>query len=237
MPAGSSRLQDQPVAVIGMACRLPGAAGLDDFWSLLLQERCSISTIGSDRWAVERFYHPRKGEAGRSYTLSAGLIADPYGFDAGAFRIAPREAEQMDPQQRLLLELVWEALEDAGLPPSTLAGQPVGVFVGASSVDAYTRIVGDASGIDTHFMTGNTASIIANRISYIYDLRGPSLTIDTACSSSLVALDAAVRALARGEIDTAVVAGVNILGAPQAFYGFSRAGMLSPTGLCRPFAA
>ncbi|OWJ56740.1 type I polyketide synthase [Inquilinus limosus] len=237
MPAGSSRLQDQPVAVIGMACRLPGAAGLDDFWSLLLQERCSVSTIGSDRWAVERFYHPRKGEAGRSYTLSAGLIAEPYGFDAGAFRIAPREAEQMDPQQRLLLELVWEALEDAGLPPATLAGQPVGVFVGASSVDAYTRIVGDASGIDTHFMTGNTASIIANRISYIYDLRGPSLTIDTACSSSLVALDAAVRALAQGEIDTAVVAGVNILGAPQAFYGFSRAGMLSPTGLCRPFAA
>ncbi|MFE0754602.1 SDR family NAD(P)-dependent oxidoreductase [Inquilinus sp. NPDC058860] len=237
MPAGSSRLQDQPVAVIGMACRLPGAAGLDDFWSLLLQERCSVSTIGSDRWAIERFYHPRRGEPGRSYTLAAGLIEDPSGFDAGAFRIAPREAEQMDPQQRLLLELVWEALEDAGLQPSTLAGQPVGVFVGASSVDAYTRIVGDASGIDTHFMTGNTASIIANRISYIYDLRGPSLTIDTACSSSLVALDAAVRALARGEIDTAVVAGVNILGAPQAFYGFSRAGMLSPTGLCRPFAA
>lgn len=237
MPAGLSRLQDQPVAVIGMSCRLPGAAGLDDFWSLLLQERCSVSEIGNDRWAVERFYHPRKGEPGRSYTLAAGLIEAPNGFDAGAFRIAPREAEQMDPQQRLLLELVWEALEDAGLPPSSLAGQPVGVFVGASSVDAYTRIVGDASGIDTHFMTGNTASIIANRISYIYDLRGPSLTIDTACSSSLVALDAAVRALAREEIDTAVVAGVNILGAPQAFYGFSRAGMLSPTGLCRPFAA
>ncbi|TSD89685.1 SDR family NAD(P)-dependent oxidoreductase [Mycobacterium sp. KBS0706] len=237
MPAGSSRLHDQTIAVIGMSCRLPGAAGLDEYWSLLLQERCSVSEIGSDRWAIERFYHPRRGEPGRSYTLAAGLIEAPNGFDAGAFRIAPREAEQMDPQQRLLLELVWEALEDAGLPPSTLAGQPVGVFVGASSVDGYTRAVGDASGIDTHFMTGNTASIIANRISYIYDLRGPSLTIDTACSSSLVALDAAVRALARGEIDTAVVAGVNILGAPQAFYGFSRAGMLSPTGLCRPFAA
>lgn len=237
MPAGSSRLHDQTIAVIGMSCRLPGAAGLDEYWSLLLQERCSVSEIGSDRWAIERFYHPRRGEPGRSYTLAAGLIEAPNGFDAGAFRIAPREAEQMDPQQRLLLELVWEALEDAGLPPSSLAGQPVGVFVGASSVDGYTRAVGDAGGIDTHFMTGNTASIIANRISYIYDLRGPSLTIDTACSSSLVALDAAVRALARGEIDTAVVAGVNILGAPQAFYGFSRAGMLSPTGLCRPFAA
>jgi len=237
MPEGLSRLQDHTVAVIGMACRLPGAADLDEFWSLLRQERCSISAIGSDRWAVERFYHPRRGEPGRSYTFSAGLIDAPHGFDAGAFRIAPREAEQMDPQQRLLLELVWEALEDAGLPPSTLAGQPVGVFVGSSSVDAYTRIIGDASGIDTHFMTGNTASIIANRISYIYDFHGPSLTIDTACSSSLVALDAAVRSLARGEIDTAVVAGVNILGAPQAFYGFARAGMLSPTGLCRPFAA
>ena len=237
MPAGLPRLRDETVAVIGMSCRLPGAGNPDAFWSMLRQERCSISTIGSDRWAVERFYHPRRGEPGRSYTIAAGLIDAPHGFDAAAFRISPREAEQMDPQQRILLELVWEALEDAGLPPSTLAGQPVGVFVGASSIDSYTMMVGDASGIDTHFMTGNAASIIANRISYVYDLRGPSLTIDTACSSSLVALDAATRALARGEIDTAVVAGVNILGSPHAFYGFSRAGMLSPSGLCRPFAA
>jgi acyl transferase domain-containing protein/NADPH:quinone reductase-like Zn-dependent oxidoreductase/acyl carrier protein len=237
MPAGLPRSQDQTFAVIGMSCRLPGAASTDEFWSLLRQERCSISTIGSDRWAVERFYHPRRGEPGRSYTISAGLIDAPHGFDAAAFRISPREAEQMDPQQRVLLELVWEALEDAGLPPSTLAGQPVGVFVGASSIDSYTMMVGDAGGIDTHFMTGNAASIIANRISYVYDLRGPSLTIDTACSSSLVALDAAAGALARGEVEIAIVAGINILGSPHAFYGFSRAGMLSPTGLCRPFAA
>ena len=237
MPADLPARQDPSIAVIGMSCRLPGATGLDEFWSLLTGGRCSVSTIGRDRWAVDRFFHPRRGEPGRSYTMAAGLIDDPRGFDAAAFKISPREVDQMDPQQRLLLELVWEALEDAGLPPSTLAGQPVAVYVGASSVDNYTLFVGDPGSVDTHFMTGNALSIVANRISHAYDLHGPSLTIDTACSSSLVALNEAMKTLARGDADVAVVAGVNILAAPHAFYGFSRAGMLSPTGLCRPFAA
>ena len=143
----------------------------------------------------------------------------------------------MDPQQRLLLETVWSALEDAGIPPSTLAGGHVGVYVGASSLDYGNLQVADLGAIDSHFMTGNTLSVIANRISYIYDLRGPSFTVDTACSSSLVAFAQAQAAIASGEIDTAIVAGVNLLLSPFPFIGFSRAGMLSPTGLCRPFSA
>src|SRR5262249_4246004 len=153
------------------------------------------------------------------------------------FGISPREAEQMDPQQRLLLELVWEALEDAGIPPSALKGSNTGVFVGASSLDYGSRLMADMAAIDAHFMLGNTLSVIANRISYIYGLKGPSFTVDTACSSSRVALNQAMLALASGTIDTAIIAGVNIIANPTSFIGFSRAGMLSPTGICRPFAA
>ncbi len=141
----------------------------------------------------------------------------------------------MDPQQRLLLELVWEALESAGVPPSSLAGEEVGVFVGASSSDYLYRFISDPLSVDTQMMTGNTLSIIANRISYQFDFKGPSLTVDTACSSSLVALTQACEAIASGRLKRAIVAGVSLLSAPYPFIGFSAAHMLSPTGLCRAF--
>ncbi len=143
----------------------------------------------------------------------------------------------MDPQQRLLLELSWEALEDAGLPPSSLAGTETGVFVGASTVDYGNSKLFDHAATDGYFATGNAASILANRISYIYDLNGPSFTVDTACSSSLVALDAAVQALQSGRIETAIVGGVSILTAPFQFVSFSQASMLSRTGLCQAFSS
>ena len=143
----------------------------------------------------------------------------------------------MDPQQRLLLEVVWGALEDAGLPPSAIAGTNVGVYVGASSLDYGNLHTTDPAAIESHFMTGNTLSVLSNRISYIYDLRGPSFTVDTACSSSLVAFAEAQAAISSGRIDMAIVAGVNLLLSPTSFIGFSRASMLSPTGLCRPFSA
>ena len=162
---------------------------------------------------------------------------DIWSFDPGVFGISPREAEQMDPQQRLLLELTWEALEDAGLRPSAVAGSQIGVFVGASSLDYGNLRVLDTSSGDAYAATGNTLSILSNRISYIYDLKGPSFTVDTACSSSLVALDAAVAAIASGRIDTAVVAGVNLLASPFNFICFSNAQMLSRTGLCQAFSA
>jgi acyl transferase domain-containing protein/NADPH:quinone reductase-like Zn-dependent oxidoreductase/short-subunit dehydrogenase/acyl carrier protein len=165
------------------------------------------------------------------------VLSDIWSFDPGAFGISPREAEQMDPQQRLLLELVWEALEDAGIPPSSLAGDEVGVFVGASAQDYGNSKLFDIASGDQYFATGNTLSLISNRISYIYDLRGPSFTVDTACSSSLVALNEAVAAIRSGRIDTAIVAGVSLLASPFSFISFSRASMLSPTGLCQAFDA
>lgn len=163
-----------PIVVVGASCRLPGAPSVAAFWELLKAGACSVTEIGDDRWHRERFWHPRMSEAGFSYTFAAGVLDDPFAFDPAAFGISPREAEQMDPQQRLLLELVWEALEDAGIPPSTLNGTGAGVFVGASSLDYGSRQMADPAAIDAHFMAGNTLSIVANRISYIYGLNGPS---------------------------------------------------------------
>lgn len=237
--AALSSVSQRPLyaaAILGCACRLPGAADEAAFWSLLARGECSVSEIPADRWSHERFLHPGRGVPGRSYTFAAGVLDDIFGFDAGAFGLSPREAEQIDPQQRLLLELVREAFEDANVPLSALAGSNVGVFVGASSLDNSLHFISDISAADAHFVTGNALSIIANRISHVFSFTGPSLTIDTACSSSLVAFDRAVKAIESGEIDTAVVAGVNILASPFHFIGFSRAGMLSPTGRCRPFS-
>lgn len=223
--------------MIGRACRLPGAGNVDEFWSLLRDGGCAVTRIPEDRWEQAQHEHPRRGEPGKSYTWSAGVLSDIWGFDPAVFGISPREAEQMDPQQRLLLELVWEALEDAQLPPADLAGKEVGVFVGASALDyANLRLFDPAAG-DAYFATGNTLSLISNRISYAFDLHGPSLTIDTACSSSLVALHEATTAIQSGRIDTAIVAGVNVLASPFGFISFSRAAMLSPSGLCHAFDA
>lgn len=229
--------QNHVAAILGYACRLPGAANVDAFWSVLSQGRCAITEISSERWAKERFLHPRSGEPGRTYTFAAGVLDDIYDFDPGAFGLSPREVEQVDPQQRILLELTREAFENANLPLSELEGSSVGVFVGASSLDYSVRFAADVCSIDPHFVTGNALSIISNRISFAFGFTGPSLTIDTACSSSLVAFDRAVRAIESGEVEVAVVAGVNILAAPYNFVGFARAGMLSPTGRCRPFSA
>ncbi|ACL56934.1 type I polyketide synthase [Methylobacterium nodulans] len=225
------------IAIIGRACRLPGATGIDGLWQLLVEGRCAVSRIPEDRWSLERLGHPRAQERGKSYTWAAGVLDDIWSFDPTVFGISPREAEQMDPQQRLLLELTWEALEDAGLRPSAIAGSEVGVFVGASSLDYGNLRVLDVASGDAYAATGNTLSILSNRISYIFDLKGPSFTLDTACSSSLVALDAAVAAIASGRIDTAVVAGVNVLASPFNFVSFSNASMLSRTGLCRAFSS
>lgn len=182
-----------------------------------------------------RYRNPRRGETGKSYSFAAGVLDDVWGFDPGVFSVSPREAMQMDPQQRLLLMLVWEALEDAGLPPSRLAGRNVGVYVGNSGVDHNNRFFFDPASSDPYMMTGNAGALLSNRISYFFDLHGPSKTIDTACSSSIVALDDAVNALRAGQIDMAIVAGVNLLLSPFPFVGFSAATMLSPLGLCRPF--
>ena len=225
------------VAIVGYAGRLPGARNADAFWSLLKDNRCAIGSIAGDRFPTEAFYHPSPDQPGKSYTFAAGLIDDVWGFDAGAFGMSPREAEQVDPQQRHLLEVTHDALAHAGIRPSSLAGTHTGVYVGASSVDYGARFFADPAAADVHMMTGNTLSIISNRLSYNFNLHGPSFTVDTACSSSLVALSLAVDAIQQGKVDTAIVAGANLLLSPFSFVGFSRASMLSPTGLCRPFDA
>jgi len=223
------------IAIVGYAARLPGAGNIDAFWDVLRGNRCTVSSITPDRFPTAAFLHPGHEQLGRSYTFAAGVIDDPWGFDATAFGMSPREAAQVDPQQRHLLEVTYDALAHAGIPPSTLAGTDVGVYIGASSVDHAVRFVFDPAVADMHMMTGNSASIMANRISYNLDLHGPSLAIDTACSSSMVALDLAAEAIRSGAIDTAIVGGVNLLLSPFSYVGFSRASMLSPTGLCRPF--
>ncbi|MEM6440250.1 MAG: beta-ketoacyl synthase N-terminal-like domain-containing protein, partial [Pseudomonadota bacterium] len=223
------------VAVVGYACRLPGAPNADRFWDLLKDGRCSVSEVGSDRWQAERFGRAGEGAPGRAYTFAAGQIDAPFDFDAAFFGISPREAEQMDPQQRLLLQVTWEALEKAGLRSADLPKASTGVFVGASSSDYSNRFYADLATIDSQFMTGNTLSLMSNRISYVLDLNGPSYTVDTACSSGLYALHEAFVAMQAGLVDTAIVGGVNMLLSPYPFIGFSQATMLSKRGLCQAF--
>jgi phthiocerol/phenolphthiocerol synthesis type-I polyketide synthase C len=220
-----------------MAARLPGAPNLDTFWDVLRRGKVTVSPFPTGRFSVERFLNKRETAPGFSYTFAGGYLDNPFGFDAEAFGISAREAAQMDPQQRILLEVVWEALEDAGIPPSQTAGQEVGVYVGASNVDYQNSVAADQSAIESHFVTGIALSIVSNRVSYVFDWKGPSMTIDTACSSSMVALSRALDDLANDRIPLAVVAGVNMLLSPVPYIGFSRARMLSPTGLCRPFSA
>ena len=235
--AAGRRLPGAPIAVIGAACRLPGAPDLDAFWSLLAEGRDAVSTVPADRFTQAAFAHPRPGERGKSHTFAAGTLGDVAGFDPGAFGISPREAVEMDPQQRLLLEVTAEALEDAGLPPSRLAGSGAGVFVGASLTDYGDLRQGDTASGDRWFMTGSALSILANRIGHVFNLRGPAQTVDTACSSALVALHWACEALRARRLPAVVVGGVNLLLSPFPFLGFARAGMLSRSGRCQAFDA
>ncbi len=226
------------IAIVGMSCRFPGGVqGLDEFWHLLKSEKDAVTQIPPDRFGTDFYQHPSKREPGKSYTFAAGALDDVAGFDAAFFGISPREATQMDPQQRLLLELAWEAFEDAGIRPADMRGGNCGVFVGAASMDYGNRNMDDLNLIDPYSATGNTLSIASNRVSYLFDLHGPSMTVDTACSSSLVALHQAIQALQSGETDMALAGGVNLLLHPFGFVSFSKASMLSPRGRCRAFDA
>ena len=227
----------EDIAVVGWACRLPGANSIDELWTLLRNGTCSIGQVPADRFPLQRFGHPHRQERGRSYSWAAGTLDNIWDFDPSVFGISPREAVQMDPQQRILLQLTWEALEDAGIPPSTIAGSEVGVYIGACQVEYGHRFGIDHAVADSHFATGTALSVVSNRLSYVFDLHGPSMTVDTACSSSLVALHQAVEALRSGRIDTAIVGGVNIIDSPSSFIAFSQASMLSPSGRCQAFSA
>ncbi len=221
-----------------MACRFPGEASSPNaYWDVLKNGKDVVTEVSSERWGTDFYKHPNKKEPGKSYTFSAGVLPQVDEFDAAFFGISPREAAQMDPQQRLLLELTWEALEDGNQIPDALAGSQCAVYVGIASTDYAHRRMDDLSSLDPYSMTGNTASIASNRISYIYDLHGPSVSVDTACSSSLVALHQACNAIWNGDAPMAITGGVNMLLHPFGFVGFSKASMLSPRGRCRAFDA
>lgn len=226
----------RPVAIIGYAFRLPGTAS-QDFWDALCSGTDLVGSVDGTRWAQEPFFHPRASEPGSSYTFAAGSLGDVSGFDADFFGISPREAAQMDPQQRLLLELTWESFEHAGVKPSSMRGARCGVYIGLSSIDYAYRRSDDLASIESSTMTGNTASIAANRISYWFDLKGPSIAVDTACSSSLVAFHLACQSIAFGESTHAVTGGISLHLHPFPFVGFSKAAMLSKQGRCRVFDA
>ena len=229
-------MKKRRVAILGASFRLPGSTR-EDFWSNLIQGKNLVSRVAPERWAQDAYWHPRRSHLGTSYTFAAGSIGDVSAFDAEFFGISPREAAQMDPQQRLLLEMTWEAVEHAGIPASCLRGSTCGVYVGVSTVDYSFRFADDLAAVDSAVATGTSSSITANRISYVFDLRGPSMAVDTACSSSLVAFHLACRSIITGECGQAIVGGVSLHTHPYGFVAFSKASMLSRQGACRVFDA
>lgn len=234
--SGADKRSD-PLAIVGMACRFPGADNVAAYWQLLEEARDVIGEVPSARWPAAQFYQAGAVAAGKMNTRWGGFLTGADEFDAAFFGVSPREAQSMDPQQRLLLQTTWHALEDAGIPPHTLAGSRTGVFVGISSNDYRQLQLASHVGTDAYSGTGNAASIAANRISYVLDLCGPSLAIDTACSSSLVALHQARLSLQGGECDLAIVAGVNLILAPETTLVFSQANMMAADGRCKTFDA
>ena len=223
------------IAVIGMACRFPGARNYDEYWTNLVNGVNSITEIPAERWTVEDYYSTDPEHPNTSVSKWGGFIDDVDKFDAAFFNISPREAKRMDPQQRLMLELTWTCLEDAGYAPSNLMGKNVGVFVGACNYDYEEQLLQIDKEIGGHALTGNQASLLPNRISYYFNFHGPSIVVDTACSSSLVALHQAISALNSGDCQAALVGGVNIYCTPTRFISLSKLGMLSPTGQCYAF--
>jgi acyl transferase domain-containing protein/acyl carrier protein len=238
--ADKERAAREPIAVIGLGCRVPGGGhNAASFWRLMHDGIDAITPVPSDRWDHDAFYHPDPETPGHIATRGGGFLQSVDQFDPAFFNIAPREAEGIDPQQRLLLEVSWEALENAGQAPDRLQDSATGVYVGVGSSDyAYLQLKsGDTGLLDAHFTSGVAHSVFSGRLSYLLGLRGPSLTIDTACSSSLVAVHLACQGLRSAECRMAIAGGVNLILAPDLFVALSRSRMLASDGRCKTFDA
>lgn len=221
---------------MGIGCRLPGSVhGPESFWQMMVEERSGIVPVPPNRWNRERWYHENVEIPGKMITKWGGFIDEFDKFDAQFFGISPREALRMDPQQRWLLETAWESLEDAGIPPISLRGTETAVYVGIASNDYANVAQSDPRNVDVHTNSGSTLSIASNRIAYLFDLKGPAVSVDTACSSALVAINLACESVWSGQSTMALAGGVNALLTPDASIGFSKATMLSPTGQCFAF--
>ncbi|PWQ99245.1 type I polyketide synthase [Leucothrix arctica] len=228
---------NEPIAIIGMSCRLPGGANSPEaFWTLMQNGEHGIVDIPESRWDSKKHCHDNPEAAGKSYSRWGGFIDNVTDFDPAFFNISPREAQHMDPRQRLLLETAWEALEDACVPTSSVAGSQSSVFIGHMAGDYHTLMSENPEVIDSYVSTGVLDSLLANRLSYALDLQGPSLSVDTACSSALSALYLACQSLRNQESSLSLVGGINLMLTPDLHVMGAKAGILSPTGRCSTFS-
>ena len=240
LPAATKRLslkeEDDAIAIIGLSGVFPQSPDAESLWSHLAANHDLISEIPLGRWDGEAYYDASGEQSHKSYSKWGGFVEDVAGFDAGFFNISPREAELMDPQQRLFLQTVWQTVESAGYSPLSLSGEGIGVFVGVQFSE-YQSLLSQAGISDALGATGNSQTMLANRVSYFMDWHGPSEAIDTACSSSLVAIHHAVQAIRNGECGQAIAGGVSLMLSPDTFVATSRLGVLSKEGRCKTFDA
>ncbi|MEZ4737710.1 MAG: polyketide synthase [Caldilineaceae bacterium] len=222
----------EPIAVIGMACRFPGADTPEAFWELLQHGVDRVQEIPADRWSVDDYYDPVPGTPGKSYVRYAAVLDQIDGFDPQFFGISPREAISMDPQHRLLLESSWEALERAGYAPATLRNSKTGVFIGVSSSE-YTSLIAEEQRTDPYVTTGNHPIFASGRLSYVLGLQGPNLVVDTACSASLIGVHLACESIRNGSSDLALAGGVHLMLSVQHHVGMSQLQALSADGHCK----
>ena len=221
--AAYERARSEPIAVVGMGCRFPRADNPSAFWSLLSEGIDAIREVPGERWSLDEYYDPDVAAPGKMHTRWGGFLDRVDEFDADFFGISPREAVRVDPQHRLLLEVAWEALENAGIPPSSLAESRTGVYVGVIGNDYALLQSRDLTDMDVFSGTGVSHAVLANRLSYVFNLHGPSIALDTACSSSLVTVHLACRSLREGESDLALAGGVNLVLGPATTIALSKA--------------